>query len=242
MLRSLFSVAAICSLLFVSLAAPSANAARRRCPEEPPSTILSLFKKSDAVYIGKFDKSVDGEVTRTDEHSQTLNIADHFSISTTIKGDSAMADPAGGPRVRPSDGRSAAIGPRRAAELYGGVVLASDIADRPDNHTRFVVVGREPVSATGAGSFKTSIVCTLGHDRPGALLAILQEFAMRAVNLTKLESRPAKTSLGSYIFFIDIEGSRERDLPVDAAIRALEEQGVATVNFLGSFPTAAEPG
>jgi prephenate dehydratase len=140
------------------------------------------------------------------------------------------------------NGRSAAIGPARAAELYGGVVLAGDIADRPDNHTRFVVVGREPAPATGAGAFKTSIVCALGRDRPGALLAILQEFAMRAVNLTKLESRPAKTSLGSYIFFIDIEGSRDRDLPVDAAIRAIEEQGVATVNFLGSFPAAGEPG
>ncbi len=88
MLRSLFSVAAICSLLFVSLAAPSANAARRRCPEEPPSTLLSLYKQSDAIYIGKFDKTVDGEVIRTDEHSQTLKVSDHFSISTTIKGES----------------------------------------------------------------------------------------------------------------------------------------------------------
>ena len=59
---------------------------------------------------------------------------------------------------------------------------------------------------------------------------------MRAVNLTKLESRPTKTGLGRYIFFIDIEGSRERDLPVDAAITAIEEQGVARVNFLGLLP------
>ena len=69
----------------------------------------------------------------------------------------------------------------------------------------------------GPGRFRTSIVCALERDRPGALLAILQEFAMRAVNLSKLESRPTKTGLGSYIFYIDIEGSRTRDLPVDAS-------------------------
>jgi prephenate dehydratase len=59
---------------------------------------------------------------------------------------------------------------------------------------------------------------------------------MRAVNLTKLESRPAKTMLGRYVFFIDVEGSRERDLAVDAALTAVQEQGVADVRFLGSYP------
>ena len=80
------------------------------------------------------------------------------------------------------------------------------------------------------------------RDRPGGLLAILQEFALRAVNLTKLESRPAKTRLGRYIFFIDMEGSRDRDLAVAAAIRAIEEQDVAHVVFLGSYPTGIVAG
>jgi prephenate dehydratase len=79
----------------------------------------------------------------------------------------------------------------------------------------------------------------LTRDRPGALLAILQEFALRAVNLTKLESRPAKTGLGRYLFFIDIEGSQERDLSVAAAIQAIEEQGLAHVVGLGSYPAGA---
>ena len=65
---------------------------------------------------------------------------------------------------------------------------------------------------------------------------------MRAVNLSKLESRPTKTGLGRYIFFIDIEGSRERDLPVDAAITAIEQQGVARVSFLGSYPASGGSG
>ena len=131
----------------------------------------------------------------------------------------------------------AAIGTLRAAELYGCEPIATDIADAGagDNSTRFVLVGTEPGESVGPGRFRTSIICALDHDRPGALLAILQEFAMRAVNLSRLESRPTKTGLGSYIFFIDIEGSRERDLPVAQAIQAIEEQGVAHVTSLGSY-------
>lgn len=136
----------------------------------------------------------------------------------------------------------AAIGTLRAADLYGCTVIAPDIADSADNSTRFVLIGTAPAPAVGPGRFRTSIICHLERDRPGALLAILQEFAMRAVNLSRLESRPTKTGLGRYIFFIDIDGSRERDLPVDAAITAIEEQGVARVTFLGSYPADTSTG
>jgi prephenate dehydratase len=141
-----------------------------------------------------------------------------------------------------ADAADAAIGSRRAAEIYGGAILAEDIADAPDSHTRFVLIGRKPAEATGPGRFTTFIVCALNRDRPGALLAILQELAMRGVNLTKLESRPAKTGLWKYVFFIDIEGSRERDLSIDAAINAIELQDVADVTFLGSFPVKGGSG
>jgi prephenate dehydratase len=136
----------------------------------------------------------------------------------------------------------AAIGTLRAADLYGCEVVAADIEDAADNSTRFILLGREPATAVGPGRFKTSIVCAIPRDRPGALLAILQEFALRAVNLARLESRPAKTGLGRYVFFIDIEGSRERDLPLDAALTAIEEQGVARVTFLGSYPAGVSTG
>jgi len=144
--------------------------------------------------------------------------------------------------VSETDEPWAAIGTLRAADIYGCEVLAADIEDARDNATRFVLLAREPVEALGPGSFGTSIICVPPRDRPGVLLAILQEFAMRAVNLTKLESRPAKTGLGRYLFFIDMEGSRGRDLAVDAAIRAIEEQGVARVVFLGSYPARATSG
>ncbi len=140
-------------------------------------------------------------------------------------------------------GAAAAIGTLRAAELYGGTPIATDIADAVGhNLTRFVMVGTEPVEAVGPGRFRTSIICGLDRDRPGALLAILQEFAMRAVNLTRLESRPTKTGLGSYIFVIDIDGSRARDMRVAEAIDAIEVQGVAHVTHLGSYRADAGPG
>jgi prephenate dehydratase len=135
-----------------------------------------------------------------------------------------------------------AIGTLRAADLYGCRVIVPDVADTEGSSTRFVLLGAEEAPAVGPGRFRTSIICALERDRPGALLAILQEFAMRAVNLSKLESRPAKTGLGRYIFFIDIDGSRERDLPVDAAITAIEQQGVARVSFLGSYPAGGGSG
>jgi prephenate dehydratase len=133
----------------------------------------------------------------------------------------------------------AAIGPLRAADIYGGEVIAADIEDNPDNSTRFILIGQTPVPATGPGRFRTSIICLLTRDRSGALLSILQEFALRAVNLTKIESRPAKTGLGRYLFFIDIEGSRTRDLSVATAIAAIQDQGLAEVVDLGSYPVGA---
>jgi len=133
----------------------------------------------------------------------------------------------------------AAIGTLRAADIYGGEVLADDIEDNPSNSTRFILLGTEPVDTSGPGRFRTSVVCMLTRDRPGALLAILQEFALRAVNLTRLESRPAKTGLGRYHFFIDIEGSQQRDLPVAQAVRAIEDQQLARVIPLGSYPVGA---
>lgn len=141
--------------------------------------------------------------------------------------------------VGASDEPWAAIGTLRAADLYGCQVIAPDIADTDGISTRFVLIGTEPAPAVGPGRFRTSIVCALERDRPGALLAILQEFAMRAVNLTRLESRPTKTGLGRYLFFIDIEGSRARDLPVDAAITAIEQHHVAQVRSFGSYPADA---
>jgi len=139
------------------------------------------------------------------------------------------------------DGHTAAIAPAVAAKLYGLDVLATDIEDHPDNATRFVVVARPDRGIpTASGHDKTSIVVFQRHDRPGSLLTILQEFAARSINLTKLESRPTKKGLGNYCFLIDLEGHIGDELVADC-LRDLRSK-VEDVKFLGSYPAAGEHG
>ena len=130
----------------------------------------------------------------------------------------------------------AAIAPRIAAELYGLEVLVSDIADHDGNQTRFVVVARDGIPAP-TGHDKTSVVIYQRADEPGSLISILQEFAARRINLSKLESRPTKAGgLGDYCFVIDADGHIGDELMADA-LRALHaKQG--DVKFLGSYPAA----
>jgi prephenate dehydratase len=132
----------------------------------------------------------------------------------------------------------ASIGTKFGADLAGLDVLASEIEDHPENETRFVLVGTGVPAPTGHD--KTSIVCFQRENRPGSLLAILQEFAARAINLTKLESRPTKQGLGEYCFFIDFRGHVSDELIADCLRNLVANQ--AEVKFLGSYPVAGEEG
>lgn len=138
----------------------------------------------------------------------------------------------------------AAIASPEAAEKYGLKVLLSNIQDRKENHTRFIVVraeGSGKYSTPGCkesgrtqGKYKTSLIAYLAKDRPGALYELLGAFAKREINLTKIESRPSKKELGDYYFYIDFEGSASDALIKDALedIKAKADM----LKVLGSYP------
>lgn len=128
----------------------------------------------------------------------------------------------------------AAISAPIAAEVYHLAVLAEDVADNLDAETRFVLVTRQAAPDPSTGSDKTSLVLYIGQDHPGALLEILTEFAVRGINLTRIESRPTGGGIGDYLFSVDIEGHVD-DARVGEALIGLRRV-CADVRYLGSYP------
>ena len=127
----------------------------------------------------------------------------------------------------------AAIGTAAAAKMYGLKVIASKI-NALENRTRFVVLAKKDHSRTG--NDKTSIVFSIAKDRPGGLHDVLSEFAIRNINLTKIESRPSKKTLGDYYFFADLEGHRE-DPVINQTLKAVKGK-TSFLKLLGSYPKA----
>ncbi len=137
---------------------------------------------------------------------------------------------------RPDSRYDAAVCARVAGELYGLTELAYRIEDNPGAVTRFVEVGRAGGVGPRTGADKSTLVAYMRVDRAGALLEILEQFAVRGVNMTRIESRPTKTTLGSYCFSIDVEGHLH-DKRVAEALEGLHRI-CPQVYFLGSYPRA----
>jgi prephenate dehydratase len=127
---------------------------------------------------------------------------------------------------------AAAIGPARAADIYGARILERGIEDSRVNKTRFIALAAQGAEPTGDD--KTSIAFAVDHDRPGTLVSVLHEFSDRGINMTKIESRPSGEELGVYIFLVDIEGHREEPM-VAQALAAVKEQA-AYFRIFGSYP------
>ena len=174
------------------------------------------------------------KITRVYSHSQSLAQcrqwldANYPSIERIAVSSNAEA----AKRVQ-GEWNSAAIAGDMSCELYGLKKLSENIEDRPDNSTRFLIIGRESVPASGDD--KTSVVVSM-RNKPGALHALLKPFYEADLDLTRVETRPSKSGKWSYVFFIDFAG--HCDDPGVASV--LEELGAesADVRLLGSYPRA----
>lgn len=155
--------------------------------------------------------------------------ADIEIVDSTAEG-ARLAKQSGDPAI-------AAISPLAPAKLYGLSVLAPDVQDHDDNVTRFILIGREPVQLSRPSLPKTTMLVTLAENFPGALHQVLAAFAWRRINLTRIESRPTKKKLGSYYFYIEVEGSLDSVL-IPAAIEEIRAMG-CQVRLLGSYPSYA---
>lgn len=139
-----------------------------------------------------------------------------------------------------ADGRAdAGVSTALAAERYGLAALAAGVVDEPNARTRFVLAGRPAPPPGRTGSDRTSVVLRLDNV-PGALVSALTEFAIRDIDLTRIESRPTRKELGTYFFFLDCVGHLD-DEAVAEALKALHRR-CADVRFLGSWPTGSAAG
>lgn len=183
--------------------------------------------------IGK-EKSAPDKIRKIISHPHATAQCKNY-ISTYLKGAEIVAANSTAEAIKilkKEENGIAAIGTKTAARIYGLQIIENDIEDNKDNKTRFIFVGNsiQPKS----GKDRTSIVCFLKQDRPGSLFSILKEFAERNINLTRLESRPAKKDLGDYVFLIDLDGHLH-DKEIYEAIDVLRKT-VYLVKILGSYP------
>ena len=175
-----------------------------------------------------------GEVKRVVSHPQALAqcrgwLAEHLGDVDTEETLSTAA----AAELAAADATVAAIASELAARLYNVPLLRARIEDNPQNSTRFLVVGRRPVGPTGRD--KTSILFAM-KNVPGALYRILEPLARDGINLTKIESRPAKQSPWEYVIFVDLEGHRETQ-QISAVLREVGERTLF-LKILGSYPAA----
>jgi chorismate mutase/prephenate dehydratase len=136
-------------------------------------------------------------------------------------------------RLAAEDDESCAIAGEAAAARYGLKVLAHSIEDDPNNTTRFLVIAEHDAGPSGRD--KTSFVCS-ALNRPGAVHALLGPLAEKGVSMTRLESRPSRSGLWEYVFFVDVEGHRS-DPAVAAALEAVAARA-SFLKILGSYPVA----
>jgi len=174
------------------------------------------------------------EINRVISHPQALVQCAGFLRGMQVKAE-PVYDTAGSIKMLMASGEHtiAAIASRRAAEIYGMQILQEGIEDNPENYTRFLAIAKSPV--TPSGETKTSIVFIL-RNQPGALFKALSVFALREIDLTKIESRPLAGKPWEYLFYIDFIGALDEDR-VKKALDHLGEYALL-LRILGSYKRA----
>ncbi len=177
-----------------------------------------------------------GAVTKVYSHGQSLAqcvqwLARHLPAVPRI----AVASNAEAARLAAAEPGAAAIAGENAGAIYGLATLAPHIEDEPNNTTRFWVLGRQQVAPSG--NDETSLVMSC-PNRPGAVDELLEPFARHGVSMSRFESRPARTGLWEYLFFVDVVGHRD-DPPVASALAELALKA-PFLKLLGSYPAALD--
>ncbi|WIO73306.1 prephenate dehydratase [Porticoccaceae bacterium LTM1] len=171
-------------------------------------------------------------ITRVYSHAQSLAqcrlwLDSHYPNIERV----AVSSNAEAAKFVKGEWNSAAIAGDMAAEMFGLTKLREKIEDRPDNSTRFFIIGRQTVPASGDD--KTSIIVTM-QNRPGALHDLLLPFHNAQIDLTRIETRPSRSVKWNYVFFIDFKG--HRDDPAVTAVLDEVRAKAADVKVLGSYP------
>jgi prephenate dehydratase len=174
----------------------------------------------------------EAQIKRVISHPQALGQCAAYLRRLRVKAESVY-DTAGSVRLLKESGAmdTAAIASRRAAELYDMQILEEGVDDNPENYTRFLVISK--MNERPPEEAKTSIVFTL-KNQPGALFKALSVFALRDIDLTKIESRPLQGKPWEYLFYIDFLGAAHEE----TARKALDHLGeyALMLRVLGSYP------
>jgi prephenate dehydratase len=203
-----------------------------------------LFLRHDLHIIGEYFLRVQhclialpgvtkAQIKKVISHPQALGQCAAYLRGLGLKAESVY-DTAGSVKMLKESGArdTAAIASRRAAEIYGMQILEEGIEDSVENYTRFLAISRKAAESPD-GEAKTSIVFTL-KNQPGALFKALSVFALRDIDLTKIESRPLQGKPWEYLFYIDFIGSSQ-DETVCKALDHLAEYALM-LRVLGSYP------
>lgn len=206
---------------------------------------LDSFLEHDIVICGEVELRIHhhllvGENTKTDHitriysHAQSLAQCRKWldAYYPNVERVAVASNAEAAKRVK-GEWNSAAIAGDMAASLYGLTIHAEKIEDRPDNSTRFLIIGNKDVPASGDD--KTSIIVSVSN-KPGALHELLIPFHDNGVDLTRIETRPSRSGKWSYVFFIDFLGHRSDPLVKDVLEKIVSQS--TGVKVLGSYPKA----